>query len=81
MEKSCLIHRDLERFDVYNVDNAHKGVINAIDAAGSMANRGPTEIVTGGQDGLVKIWDPRSIRPVVQIEARPNINKSNKYDF
>ncbi|XP_031635352.1 WD repeat-containing protein 92-like [Contarinia nasturtii] len=58
---------DLDRFDVFNIDNAHKGVINAIDAAGSQKNRGATEIVTGGQDGHVKVWDPRCNYAVVQL--------------
>lgn len=67
---SC-IFRNVERLDggVYSVENAHNGVINAIDTAGGVDNMGASEIVTGGQDGLVQIWDPRcnNASPVVQI--------------
>lgn len=54
--------RNVERLDgfVYTVNAAHQGIINSIDASGNSENNyGPPEIVTGGQDGIVKVWDPR----------------------
>lgn len=54
--------RNIEQLDsyVYSV-KAHKGIINCIDAIGGGTSPiyGSPEIVTGGRDGLVKIWDPR----------------------
>lgn len=67
----CFLKRDIERFDsnVYNVQNAHRGVINAIDTIGSKKDHGSSEMVTGGQDGSVQVWDPRQPNdPVVKIE-------------
>ncbi|XP_055371267.1 dynein axonemal assembly factor 10 [Condylostylus longicornis] len=62
---------DLERPDlaVYNVE-AHKQIINSIDGiGGAQLNCGAPEIVTGGKDGVVKVWDPRQgSDPVVNIE-------------
>lgn len=53
---------DLERGpgvnnEVWSCPQAHDGIINAIDGAGS--RRGPPEIVTAGRDGCVRIWDTR----------------------
>lgn len=61
----------MDRLDgsVYNVPDAHNGIINAIDTAGCIENRGASEIVTGGQDGLIKVWDPRCNDAVVQIQS------------
>lgn len=52
-----MLHRNVERLDgcVYNVPNAHHGTVNAIDTVGNKANHGASEIVTGGQDGCVKV--------------------------
>uniref|UniRef100_A0A182NJA8 WD repeat-containing protein 92 n=1 Tax=Anopheles dirus TaxID=7168 RepID=A0A182NJA8_9DIPT len=62
---------DLERPDapVYEVAEAHEGIINALDAiGGSTVNCGAPEIVTGGRDGSVKVWDPRQpLDPVANI--------------
>lgn len=38
---------------------AHQGIINGIDSIGGSSGSGALEIVTGGQDGCVKVWDPR----------------------
>ncbi|XP_055629747.1 dynein axonemal assembly factor 10 [Toxorhynchites rutilus septentrionalis] len=63
---------DLERLrePVYEVD-AHSGIINALDAMGGISpNYGAPEIVTGGRDGSVKVWDPRQKEvPVAHISA------------
>lgn len=61
---------------VYTVTNAHAGIINAIDTVGSVENQGASEILTGGKDGLVKVWDPRCTEAVIQIE--PTVNVSGK---
>lgn len=70
------IDRNVDRFDgcVYTVTNAHRGIINAIDTVGNVENRGASEILTGGQDGLVKVWDPRCHEAVVQIEPTGNVS-------
>ncbi|XP_053677604.1 dynein axonemal assembly factor 10 [Anopheles nili] len=61
---------DLDRLDapVYEVA-AHEGIINSLDAiGGSSVNCGAPEIVTGGRDGSVKVWDPRQPgEPVANI--------------
>uniref|UniRef100_A0A182SI88 WD repeat-containing protein 92 n=1 Tax=Anopheles maculatus TaxID=74869 RepID=A0A182SI88_9DIPT len=61
---------DLERLDapVYEV-KGHEGIINTLDAiGGSTVNCGAPEIVTGGRDGSVKVWDPRQPNdPVANI--------------
>lgn len=55
---------DTERLDaqspLYTVA-AHNGMVNCLDAigGGNMHNCGAPEIITGGSDGCVKIWDPR----------------------
>lgn len=51
---------------------AHDGIINSIDGAGS-TGYGPPEIVTGGRDGCVRVWDPRQSAPVVSLEAAEQI--------
>ncbi|XP_062549976.1 dynein axonemal assembly factor 10 [Armigeres subalbatus] len=64
---------DLERLEqpVYEVGEAHAGIINTLDAiGGTTVNCGAPEIVTGGRDGSVKVWDPRQKDvPVAHISA------------
>lgn len=55
------------------MSNAHSGLINAIDTAGGVENKGASEILTGGQDGLVKVFDPRCTDAVIQIEPTRNV--------
>lgn len=53
---------DLERLDApATLDvQAHTGMVNCLDAiGGSHMNFGAPEIVTGGADGYVKVWDAR----------------------
>lgn len=56
---------DIERFDfpIYDVQ-AHEGIVNCVDG---MGNGDGVEVVTGGQDGLVKVFDPRQADAVVCI--------------
>jgi len=47
---------------------AHKGVVNSIDAAGTIDGcPGPSEIVTGGRDGCVRVFDPRQQEAVAEV--------------
>lgn len=61
---------DLEKPEVavYSAQ-AHKSIVNAIDGCGGMnIGHGAPEIVTGGRDGCVRVWDPRTSSPVVSLE-------------
>ncbi|KNC49833.1 WD repeat-containing protein 92 [Thecamonas trahens ATCC 50062] len=39
--------------------SAHDGIVNAIDGIGGVLGAGAPEIVTGGRDGVAKVWDTR----------------------
>lgn len=61
---------DLDRLDtpIY-VQQAHASIINAIDGCGGLdIGYGAPEIVTGGRDGCVRLWDPRVGEPVLALE-------------
>lgn len=46
------------------------GIINCLDSvAGASANCGAPEIVTGGRDGAVKVWDPRQQEAVASMTS------------
>eukprot|EP00903_Cladosiphon_okamuranus_P016703 g15396.t1 len=63
---------DLERNDqaLWSA-NAHKSIINAVDGLGGPdSTYGAPELVTGGRDGCVRVWDPRVTEPVVKLEPR-----------
>lgn len=48
---------------------AHAGIINAIDGCGGVEiGYGAPEIVTGGRDGCVRLWDIRVKEPVLALE-------------
>eukprot|EP00471_Norrisiella_sphaerica_P012014 CAMPEP_0184503658 /NCGR_PEP_ID=MMETSP0113_2-20130426/52024_1 /TAXON_ID=91329 /ORGANISM="Norrisiella sphaerica, Strain BC52" /LENGTH=356 /DNA_ID=CAMNT_0026893199 /DNA_START=357 /DNA_END=1427 /DNA_ORIENTATION=- len=48
---------------------AHSGIVHCIDGVGGLnIGGGAPEIVTGGHDGCVRVWDPRQTRPVCSIE-------------
>jgi len=48
---------------------AHTSIINAIDGCGGLdIGYGAPEIVTGGRDGCVRLWDPRVDEPVLALE-------------
>jgi len=62
-------------YDLENIDKpifsqqAHSSIINAIDGCGGMeVGFGAPEIVTGGRDGCVRLWDPRVQEPVLALE-------------
>lgn len=62
---------DLERSkqgSVFSV-KAHNSIVNAIDGiGGSQLGHGAPELVTGGRDGLVHVWDPRVSHSVFSLE-------------
>mmetsp|Transcript_3188 Transcript_3188/g.6448 ORF Transcript_3188/g.6448 Transcript_3188/m.6448 type:complete len:358 (-) Transcript_3188:22-1095(-) len=61
---------DLERptVPIYNVQ-AHASIINAVDGCGGQGiGFGAPELVTGGRDGCVRVWDPRVETPVLSLE-------------
>jgi WD40 repeat protein len=58
---------DLEtRAAVFSVAG-HKGIVNAIDGVSGDAAVGAPEIVTGGRDGCVRVWDVRVREPVASL--------------
>ena len=62
---------DLEHLNtpVFQVPKAHETIINCIDGCGGLKGAGAPEIVTGGRDGCVHVWDPRqNDRPVASME-------------
>ncbi len=60
---------DLEKEKVFWEAQAHSKVVNCVDGAGSEGcGYGPCEIVTGGRDGCVRLWDPRQKAPVISLD-------------
>ena len=59
---------DLEAQKVSFETQAHKSMLNALDTAGGFHSPGPNEILTGGKDGAVKLWDLRQRDPVLVLE-------------
>eukprot|EP01105_Mastigella_eilhardi_P007059 TRINITY_DN18527_c0_g1_i1.p1 TRINITY_DN18527_c0_g1~~TRINITY_DN18527_c0_g1_i1.p1 ORF type:complete len:384 (-),score=78.95 TRINITY_DN18527_c0_g1_i1:26-1177(-) len=60
---------DLENaaIPVYSV-KAHAGIVNSIDGLGGLnIGKGAPEIATGGRDGRVCLWDPRTPNPVLEV--------------
>jgi WD repeat-containing protein 92 len=63
---------------VYDLENisqpvfsqqAHSSIINAIDGIGGLEiGYGAPELVTGGRDGCVRLWDTRVPNPVLALE-------------
>jgi WD repeat-containing protein 92 len=65
-----LVVYDLENVDTPVFDQqAHTSIINAIDGCGGLdIGGGAPEIVTGGRDGCVRLWDTRVPEPVLALE-------------
>mmetsp|Transcript_5286 Transcript_5286/g.10103 ORF Transcript_5286/g.10103 Transcript_5286/m.10103 type:complete len:358 (-) Transcript_5286:33-1106(-) len=54
----------------------HSSMINCIDGIGGLnIGGGAPELVTGGHDGCVKVWDPRISEPVASLEPAPGQTK------
>lgn len=72
--KGYMMTWDLERMSqpVYSAQ-AHESIINCIDGCGGQGiGGGAPEIVTGGRDGCVKVWDVRQKNdPVADISPVP----------
>lgn len=54
---------------------AHDSLINCSDGIGGTIGSGAPEIVTGGRDGIVKVWDPRVDYPVMNLEPESNASR------
>ena len=54
----------------YEIKKAHKSTIYSIDAVGKSLYYGIPEIVTGGKDGDVKVWDLRSDKHAILLEPK-----------
>lgn len=80
---SSLTDRDIATIDfkgnlaIYDIEKgepkfevkAHEGMGNTIDGIGGKGtDYGAPELVTGGSDGCVRVWDPRQESPVVSLE-------------
>ena len=62
---------DLEKgTQFYEIKKAHKSIIYTIDAVGGNLKYGTPEVVTGGKDGNVKIWDLRTDKPAIILEPK-----------
>ena len=38
-------------------ENAHEGAINCIKVSDRLTNESAVNIITGGEDGFIKVWD------------------------
>ena len=60
---------DVERGQAKYQVQAHSKMANVVDGIGGKgAEFGAPELVTGGSDGCVRVWDPRQEAPVVSLE-------------
>ena len=59
---------DMEKEKVSYEVQAHQVMVNTLDTVGGLIGKGAVEIVTGGRDGRVKLWDPRQTAPVLSLE-------------
>lgn len=71
------LNGELESWDLeqpstpLTVVRAHESTVNAVDGAGGGVHGvGPLEIVTGGRDGTVKVWDSRQENSVATFRPR-----------
>ena len=60
---------DLENGKIFYTVKAHDAIVNCIDGVGGLdIGYGAPEIVTGGRDGCIRVWDPRQKSPVLSLE-------------
>lgn len=59
---------DVEKQKVSWEVQAHEGMTNCVDSVGGVLGKGAVELVSGGRDGKVKLWDPRQSSPVLVLE-------------
>eukprot|EP00924_Labyrinthula_sp_SR-Ha-C_P002660 maker-scaffold_13-snap-gene-3.63-mRNA-1 protein AED:0.01 eAED:0.01 QI:964/1/1/1/1/1/3/59/407 len=64
----------------WKVRNAHDCGINCMDGAGGLGiGSGSPEIATGDRKGVVKVWDPRTTKPVVSlVPVKKGVSSSEK---
>lgn len=69
---------DLEKQHVKYKVKAHEKIVNALDGIGGLnIGNGAPEVVTGGRDGCVRVWDPRQQSAVLSLEP---VDKDNVPD-
>ncbi|KAL0212453.1 hypothetical protein RCL1_006079 [Eukaryota sp. TZLM3-RCL] len=53
---------------IFSYDSAHNGVVHSIHGCGHPLAQGASELITGGSDGYVRVWDIRQgSGPVVEV--------------
>eukprot|EP00918_Siedleckia_nematoides_P008804 GHVU01019319.1.p1 GENE.GHVU01019319.1~~GHVU01019319.1.p1 ORF type:complete len:276 (+),score=28.71 GHVU01019319.1:825-1652(+) len=56
----------------------HKGLVNVVDALGGHSDAtGPPEVVSGGADGAVMLWDMRKKGPAVSLLPNAGVTQSS----
>ena len=66
---------DMEKQKTFWSVQAHTDLVNSVDGAGADGcGYGPSEIVSGGRDGCVRLWDPRQDSSVLSLEP---VNKES----
>ena len=77
------LHSDLNcpEKPIFSAPHAHGSAINAIDGCGGLGGvgHGAAELITGGRDGCVRVWDPRvpDAVLVLQPSSAPHTSSSN----
>lgn len=73
--------RSQSRGETWGV-TAHSGIVNAVDACvGTAAGTGSPEVVTGGRDGAVRVWDLRQKgAPVATFVGSAEVNGGKSTD-
>lgn len=70
---------DLEKEKIFYEVQAHQGMVNSLDSMGGLVGSGVLEVLTGGSDGAVRLWDTRQDVPVVALEPRKEDFPSKLY--
>lgn len=65
---------DLESQKVRWEAQAHKAMANCIDSIGGKVGHGAVEVLSGGSDGRVKLWDARQSGAVLTLEPSEGLS-------